>query len=104
MAAETALARPWLAEMTVRHGRPAAAPGRVRLRGEDGWYVRECWAWLVRGGNRSVVIDRYPGHWAVRADGPGTRLVLERYGSEEPAAAEIRAVLVLAGLLEARDA
>lgn len=98
---ETVTTSPWLAELTARYGESHIPAGAVKLRGNQGTYAREAWLWFPGGEN--LALDHYADHWELRASGPQKRVRLEDYGSSGPSAAEIRSVLVLAGMLEARD-
>ena len=96
--------RPWLDELTALYGESRLPQMPVPLRGERGNYVRECWVWFPDGKNHNLAIDHYAGHWEIRAGAPHTRVQVDYYRKSAPTDTEVRAVLVLAGLLEARDA
>jgi hypothetical protein len=96
---ETITERQWLADLTARFGESCIPPGPVALRGENGNYVRECWAWFPDGQNHNLAIDHYADHWAIRAGSPRTSIRVDCYREQAPSDAEVRAVLVLAGML-----
>jgi hypothetical protein len=96
--------RPWLAELIARYGPSRIPQMPVPLRSESGNYVRECWVWFPDGKNHNLAPDHYADHWVIRAGVPRTPVLVTYYRKAAPTSAEVRAVLVLAGMLEADHA
>lgn len=93
--------RPWLADLVAKYGASCIpVSGPVALRSKDGNYVRECWVWFPEGQNHNLAIDHYADRWVIRAGAPRTAVKVDYYRKDAPTDAEVRAVLVLAGMLE----
>lgn len=86
----------WLDELNAKYGEPRIAyPDPVNL----GDRQRECWVWFPDGQNHNVGIDKLRDCWKVSAGAPRRRAELEVRGQDRPSDAEIRGVLVAAGML-----
>lgn len=105
-------ARPWLDELIARLGEPRVHAGPTnpgRMSDADGAYRRECWVWFPPPDlrNHNLALDRYEGHWMIRANGFGAcghaaQAKVRHPGSDEPPAGIVRAALVTAGMLPSR--
>lgn len=99
--ADTTSARPWLAELLAKYGPSGISPDPVRLREDGCFYDRQAWVWEVDSNSHHLAIDQFTSHLVVRAHTPSRFVSVAFFDPDGPAADEVRAVLVLAGMLEA---